>query len=323
MARSLRIEYEGAFYHITSRGNEKQQIFFSEKDYQKFKSYILRAMEKYEIVIHCYVFMTNHYHLLIETPKANLSKTMHFINSSYSNYINRIRDRCGHLFQGRYKSIVIEKGDYLLELSKYMHLNPVRAEIVKEPCDYPYSSYNIYISPEIDEIVFCGVVLGEIANNISAAKRRYKSFVEDTIGCEIENPLEKVTGGIILGSERFIKETLKKTKKEIYEDPEISNRKRLKIDLGSEEIIDRICEYFRITKIDLHKNKKKKYRKIAIFLLKRFTHLSNKEIGMLFGNISYSAVAKANQRFKVELKRDRKIQNQIKELVSKMSNVKV
>ena len=100
MARPLRIEYEGAFYHVTSRGNERRKIYFSKADFTKFKSYLKEAQEKYGYVLHCYVLMTNHYHLLIETPQANISKVMHYVNASYTNYINRKHCRSGHLFQG-------------------------------------------------------------------------------------------------------------------------------------------------------------------------------------------------------------------------------
>ena len=128
MARPLRIEYEGAFYHVTTRGNEQKKIFFSNSDYEKFKHYLKKSQEKYGYLLHCFVLMTNHYHLLIETPKPNLNRVMHYINSSYTNYINIKRKRSGHLFQGRYKAILIDRDNYLLELSRYIHLNPVRAE---------------------------------------------------------------------------------------------------------------------------------------------------------------------------------------------------
>jgi len=142
MARQLRIEYEGAFYHITSRGNERRKIFFSKTDYKKFKEYLSDAQKKYNYRLHCYVLMTNHYHLLIETPDGNMSKVMHYLNGAYTNYINRKRNRYGHLFQGRYKAILVDHYSYLLELSRYLHLNPVRAGMVSKPGEYEYSTIN-------------------------------------------------------------------------------------------------------------------------------------------------------------------------------------
>ncbi|GFO57618.1 hypothetical protein GMSM_46250 [Geomonas sp. Red276] len=128
MARALRIEYEGAFYHVTTRGNERKKIFFTARDYDKFKEYVFQAQQKFHFILHGYVLMTNHYHLLIETPEKNLQRVMHYINSSYSTYTNTKRDRSGHLFQGRYNAIIVDKDSYLLELSKYIHLNPDTGE---------------------------------------------------------------------------------------------------------------------------------------------------------------------------------------------------
>ena len=121
MARPVRIEYEGAVYHVTARGNERSKIFFSGKDYAKFKKYLGEAKEKYGFLLNAYVLMTNHYHLIVETPEKNLSRIMHYLNGSYTTYTNIKRKRSGHLFQGRYKTIVVDKEYYLLELSRYLH----------------------------------------------------------------------------------------------------------------------------------------------------------------------------------------------------------
>ena len=133
MARPLRILYPGAFYHITSRGNEQKALFKSNKDREKFIEYLESATERYDAVIHAYCLMDNHYHILLETPSGNLSKIMAHINGAYTNYFNAKRERSGHLFQGRYKAILVEADEYAKELSRYIHLNPVRANIVEHP----------------------------------------------------------------------------------------------------------------------------------------------------------------------------------------------
>lgn len=153
MTRPLRIEFEGAFYHVTSRGNERKKIFFTPRDYDKFKEYVAEAERKFGFILHGYVLMTNHYHLLIETPDKNLQKIMQYINSCYSTYTNVKRGRSGHLFQGRYKAIIVDKDSYLAELSKYIHLNPVRAKIVERPEDYWHSSYRAYAVDTDDPII--------------------------------------------------------------------------------------------------------------------------------------------------------------------------
>ncbi|HDO21625.1 MAG TPA: transposase, partial [Nitrospirae bacterium] len=140
MARPLRIEYPGAFYHITSRGNERKDIFKSARDREKFLSYLESSTQRYGAVIHVYCLMTNHYHLLLETPLGNLSQIMRHINGAYTTYFNTRRQRSGHLFQGRYKAIVVDADEYAEELSRYIHLNPVRAGIVERPEEYQWSS---------------------------------------------------------------------------------------------------------------------------------------------------------------------------------------
>jgi REP element-mobilizing transposase RayT len=146
MARSLRIEYPGAFYHVTSRGNERKAVFKSLRDREKFLTYLESATERYGAVIHVYCLMDTHYHLFIETPSVKLSKIMQHINGAYTTYFNRKRGRSGHLFQGRYKAILVEADEYAMELSRYVHLNPVRAGIVKTPEAYKWSSFRYYIS---------------------------------------------------------------------------------------------------------------------------------------------------------------------------------
>ncbi|MFQ5903814.1 MAG: transposase [Candidatus Binatia bacterium] len=146
MGRPLRIEYPGALYHITSRGIERRRIFLGNSDRVKFLEILEDYHERYGILIHSYVLMDNHYHLVLETPRGNLLKVMHGINGGYTGYFNRRYGRAGHLFQGRYKGILVDKNPYLLQLSRYVHLNPVTAEIVEGPGTYRWSSYGGYIS---------------------------------------------------------------------------------------------------------------------------------------------------------------------------------
>ena len=144
MARPLRIAFPGAFYHVTARGNERKAVFKSIRDRQKFLEYLETATERYNAVIHAYCLMDNRYHLLLETPSGNLPQIMQHINGAYTTYFNVKRARAGHLFQGRYKAILVEMDEYAKELSRYMHLNPVRAKLAETPDKYEWSSYNFY-----------------------------------------------------------------------------------------------------------------------------------------------------------------------------------
>ena len=141
MARPLRIEFPGAVYHVTSRGNARQKIYRNDEDRETFLATLGWVVERFGWICHSYCLMDNHFHLLIETPLPNLSRGMRQLNGVYTQKFNRRHNRVGHLFQGRFKSIVAERDSYLLELARYIVLNPVRAKMVKAPEHYPWSSY--------------------------------------------------------------------------------------------------------------------------------------------------------------------------------------
>ena len=322
MARPLRIEYEGAFYHVTSRGNERRKIYFSKSDYQKFKEYVAEAMEKYNCLIHSYVFMSNHYHLLLETRRANLSKVMHYINGSYTTYTNIERKRSGHLFQGRYKGIVIERDQYLLELSRYIHLNPVRAGIVESPEEYTYSSYRSYITREKDKMINRELLLGMLSGSKGDVRKRYRTYVERGIGEKLENPLKKVYGGMILGRGSFIKETLRRIKEEDWRRDEVSHRRAFNATWKIEDILGMVSKELKVKRSELTKSKTGENKKLAIYLLKRHTGATNRQIGEIFGGISYSAITKVYQRFSMQVVEDRELGKRVSKIEKKMSHVK-
>jgi REP element-mobilizing transposase RayT len=322
MARPLRIEYEGAVYHITARGNERSKIFFSKKDYEKFKEYLAEAQQKFGFFLHAYVLMTNHYHLIIETPDKNLSRVMHHINSSYTTYINVKRKRSGHLFQGRFKAILVDRDSYLLELSRYLHLNPVRANMTQKPEEYFYSSYRAYISGITENIVRTDTVLGLLTGNEKEAKELYRNFVEGVLGEEPESPLKKVYGGIILGSAGFIKDVLLKIEDGQLEKENVACRKELRAPTRGENVLSAICRHYQISKEDLIAGRSA-VRKICIYLLKKETASTTREIGELLGNMSCTAVAKVYQRFTKEVELDDRLGLEVGVIRAQMSHVGV
>jgi REP element-mobilizing transposase RayT len=145
MARRERIEYAGAFYHVITRGNQRQKTFRDDRDRAKYLEILAHLKEVNRFRVHAYVLMVNHVHLLVETGEDPLSRIMQRVGSGYTQYFNRRHKLVGHLFQGRYKAILCDKDSYLLELSRYLHLNPVRAKVVKEPGEYRWSSYGAYV----------------------------------------------------------------------------------------------------------------------------------------------------------------------------------
>ncbi|MFH1776238.1 MAG: transposase [Candidatus Omnitrophota bacterium] len=225
MARPLRIEYPGAFYHISARGNDKNEIFTTDYDKDKFLFYIKNAYLRFSFIIHAYCLMPNHYHLLMETPYANLSRCMQYINSSYTTYYNKAQKRVGHLFQGRYKAIVVDKDAYLNELSRYIHLNAVAAGLSNTPYEYPWCSYHYYVGSKIlPNYMETKTIMASFES-----KKSYRQFVAAGMLKE-KFPLQKLTlKGCILGDEAFamkIKNKYVDTNKKVRDLPDLRKLKQ-------------------------------------------------------------------------------------------------
>jgi REP element-mobilizing transposase RayT len=202
MARPLRIEYPGAVYHVMSRGNAKEPVYDSDSDRNLFLKTIEESKDRFNILIHGYCLMDNHYHLLIETPDGNLSDTMRHINGLYTQRFNRSHKRVGHIFQGRYKAILVDKENYLLVLSRYIVLNPVRADIVKHPKDYKWSSFRDTAGLRSkQEFLTVDWVLRQFGDVRHLAQEKYCQYV---LSNKDEDPFKDVKGNSILGSKSFI-----------------------------------------------------------------------------------------------------------------------
>lgn len=319
MARPLRIEYEGALYHVTARGNERRKTFFTRRDYEKFLEYMDEARGKFGIILHGYVLMTNHYHLIVETPERNLSRVMHHINSSYTTYVNVKKKRSGHLFQGRFKSIVVDRDSYLLELSRYLHLNPVRARMVERPEEYPYSSYRTYIGAGCDPRITTSAVLGLIGVDGDKAPECYRNFVESALGTELESPMEKVYGGTILGGEGFIEALLREIGADQRGKAEISYRKSLSAVVLPGGIVTAVRQHCGIAEEEVLSGE---HRKMCLYLLKQHSSAKNSEIGEMLGGMGAAAVAKGYQRFVQRQAQDPDLAKTIEGIERKMSRVK-
>ncbi len=203
MARPLRIEFSGALYHITARGNRQAAIYDDDNDRQTFLSTLADVIESYEWLCYAYCLMDNHYHLLIETPNGNLAKGMRQLNGVYTQSTNRRHRRFGHLFQGRYKAILVDDESYLFALSRYVVLNPVRAGTVKAPGEWPWSSYNA-TAGQTKRPTWLAVdnLLSTFAKTRSVARRRYAQFVLEGIGQE--NIWRDLNRQIYLGNDAFV-----------------------------------------------------------------------------------------------------------------------
>lgn len=203
MARQIRVSFPGGIYHITSRGNKRQDIFLSDEDRSTFLDTLESIIEHYNWICHSYCLMDNHYHLMIETIDANLSAGMQRLNGLYSQKFNKKHNTVGHVFQGRFKSIVVERESYLLELCRYIVLNPVRAKLVSHPKDYTWSSFRAILGLEkCPSWLSVKWILSQFDNKLVLARTRYHDFVVD--GIHENNNQDNFKNAFILGSEQFL-----------------------------------------------------------------------------------------------------------------------
>ena len=203
MARPLRIEFPGALYHVTARGNARQDIFVDDQDRQVFLSVLERVVSRMHPLVHAYCLMDNHYHLVIETPEGNLSRALRQLNGVYTQAFNRRHGRVGHVLQGRFKSILVERDSYLLELCRYVVLNPVRARIARKSDTYRWSSYRPTVGLEpVPACLSTDWLLAQFGKQRASAQRKYQRFVAEGVG--EPSPWDKVQGQILLGGEDFV-----------------------------------------------------------------------------------------------------------------------
>ena len=204
MTRPLRIEFPGAIYHVTSRGNAQRKIFLDDEDRQVFLATLAWVVARFGWICHAYCLMDNHFHLIIETPDANLSRGMRQLNGVYTQGFNCRHRKVGHLFQGRFKGILVERDSYLLELARYVVINPLRAKMCKALEDYVWSSYRptLGLAP-VPPALSIEWLLGQFAKTKPAARRRYAAFVQAGMGQP--SPWQALKGQVLLGSEAFVK----------------------------------------------------------------------------------------------------------------------
>ena len=202
MARPLRLEFPGALYHVTCRGNRRERIFSNRIDHLAWFDETERVCRRFHFIIHAFCLMENHYHVLIETPEGNLGQGMRQLNSAYSQYYNRRHDLVGHVMQGRYKAILVQKDSYLRELARYIVLNPVRAGLVSTPDEWEWSSYRFMLGKPAPWWMTIDWLLACFGSDPVTATQAYQNFVVAGIGCE--DPLNKVRFQCILGDDAFV-----------------------------------------------------------------------------------------------------------------------
>ena len=205
MARPLRLEFAGAVYHVTSRGDRREAIYLDDDDRREWLAVLALVCDRFNWIVHAYCQMTNHYHFVVETVEGNLSAGMRQLNGLYTQRFNRRYRISGHLFQGRYKAILVQKEAHLLELSRYVVLNPVRAQMVQLPEEWPWSSYPLVMNDKLaPEWLDTDWMLGQFGTQRAAARRAFKKFVLQDVG--LDSPLLATKHQLLLGDEDFVKQ---------------------------------------------------------------------------------------------------------------------
>ena len=322
MARPLRIEYPGAYYHVTSRGNERKAIFRDVADRRKFLEILSSSIEQFIVRLHAYVLMDNHYHLLVETPEGNLSRAIRHLNGVYTQYFNRRHRRVGHLFQGRYKAILVDKDSYLIELSRYIHLNPWRVRRgSKDALGYRWSSLRMYTGREkAPEWLETEEILRSFGQKRGKARRAYGEFVREGVEKGVKTPWEKLKWQTLLGTSSFVEEI----EDRFLRDREIGLteikglRESRKV-IGAEQLMRVVCEYYGIKEGDL-RSRSHEYteaRDVASYLMRRHGMMRLVEIGKQVGS-HYSTVGNVVQ--KVVASKDRRLRATLNKIEAEIKN---
>jgi REP element-mobilizing transposase RayT len=325
MARPLRVDIEDGWYHVTARGDHRQVIFNDDRDHGHFVDLLEEMRERFRVGVMAYVCMETHYHVMVRTPEANLSRAIQWLNISYSVWFNKRHQECGHVFQGRFKSVVVEDEAWGLELSQYVHLNPVRikalgqgkrrraadragvsrpptVEEVKRRLDklrrYRWSSYRAYAG-------YCrmpGWLDSEVLLARAGGAAKYRKTVEDRIrqGVE-ESPWEQVKLGIVLGTAEFAE----KVRARLKSGREMAEKRGLRKHLGFEDVVavvERLTGEKWGAFCERHGDKR---RDLVLWVARRHTGLTLAELGRKAGGMDYAAVTMAVRRFPQACRCDR------------------
>jgi putative transposase len=280
MARQLRLEYAGALYHIASRGNAQAAIYLDDEDRTGFLDVLGREIEQQGWQCYAYCLMDNHYHLLVETPEPNLSKGMRRLNQVYTQAFNRRHGRVGHVLQGRYKSIIVDKNNYLLELCRDIVLNPVRAGRVRSAKDWRWSSYRATagLAPAVDWLQ-TDRVLGLFGRSRPLSQRRYREFVKQ--GLAQPSPWRALRGQVFLGSERFLQ-----SMERLLQGRPLDNVPRAQTSPArpdKDRVLDIVTGVYDVNHKDIVTRHHAESYHTAAWLLRRAANLSLKDTAEVFG----------------------------------------
>jgi putative transposase len=290
MSRPLRIEYPGAWYHVMNRGARYQDVFLNDTHRELFLELLCELFEDYGVEIHAYCLMDNHYHLLCHTPQGNLGRGMRHLNGVYTQRFNRLENLDGSLFRGRYKAIVVDADSYLQQVSRYIHLNPLEADMVDDPVSYSWSSYPAYLHrTKKPEWLTTNAVLGYF----DGCSERYQTYVEAGVDTETQRFYGKQRGSPIMGDKRFKDRLLETTEYDVMESPE---SRRVMTRMSISEIESRVCQAYAVQIDQLHKSirgQKNEPRLVAMYLSRKIGGMTYPAIAAHYNLGHYKSAASA------------------------------
>lgn len=320
MSRPLRIDYPDAWHHVMSRARRGYELFQGNEDFFCFLELLKDTTDMFHVNISAYCLMSNHYHLLLQTPDANLARCMRHINGVYTQKYNARHGCDGTLFKGRYKSIIIDADNYLLQLVRYIHKNPQRAGLVQDLHVYPWSSHKGYLSSAKNwDWLYKDFVFSLISKNRSARIKHYREFMEMDDSQEIIHHFSNKNTASVLGSDKFI-EWIKGKYYPIKSDKEVPESKRLAP--GITQIKEAVCRSYEVEEDDLlivKRGQENEARDVAMYIMRALNGDRLIEIAEEFKLTGYSSVSNAHRRIKEKLRKNYRFRKRYREILENLS----
>ncbi|MEW6359117.1 MAG: transposase [Planctomycetota bacterium] len=293
MARPLRIEIPDGVYHVTSSGLEKRRIAADDADRENWTELLGAVCRRFDWRVFAWALMDNHFHLFLRTPHADLSTGMHDLNSGYASRFNGRHRRSGPLFQGRFKGILVERDYHYWELTRYIHLNPVRAGLARDPEGYAWSSCRCYFEERgAPEWLAWEEALGEHGRSLREARRRYRKYLAEGISSRAKSPLEEARASTLLGSADFLGK-MGEWLRDRTPERDVPAARELGAAISVEEIERAVCRAYGISPEALRRrgSRGNEARGAAIYLSRGWTRLRGEELGAYFGGIKGQAIS--------------------------------
>jgi len=321
MSRPLRIQYTDAWYHVMNRGRRGEKIFETKEDYWSFIELLQEVTDIFNLKVAAYCLMPNHYHLLIRTPDANLSRSMRHLNGVYTQRFNKRHSCDGQLFRGRYKSIVVESDSYALELVRYIHRNPLESRLVNDLQKYQWSTHKPYLSDAKKwKWLHKEYILKMFSKSKTESIKLYKQFVLKDTPEEINKIFGRKNLPVVIGSENFV-DLIKDRFFNSKDFEEVPEAKSLAPDI--EKIKHMVCKAYNIKETDLYVSRRGYFnepRNVAIYLVRYLRNDKLRTVGSQFRIEKYSTVSSIVEKVKSEMKVDKGLKKRVKNLITKIIN---